>query len=648
MNKNLLKKAILIREFESLLLRLFDQGKLNGTVHTCIGQEYTPVVLLDSIKDGDKVFSHHRGHGHFLGSNNDPKGLLAELLGKKQGVSGGIGGSQHLIHKNFISNGIQGGLTASAVGYSFSRKLKETDNISFCFIGDGTLGQGLLYESLNIASMLKTPTLFILEDNKIAQSTPTSETIFGSIKDRIKGFGVEYIEFESVELFEHYDQIQGIINNIRDEKKPVFLRIHSNRLKSHSKGDDNRDPSLIEKLNELDPINQLEKKSSELFKELKDSAIRSLDDILKECEIMEDLDKVNEEVFLKVESTEFNISTEKDKQLRTNEKIYNALKTVLSVNESIFIGEDIQNFSPGTTKPYGGAFKVSRDLSDLFPNKVINFPISEQAIIGFGIGSALDQRISICEIMFGDFMTLCVDQVIQQASKIPSMFGTDIYLPLIIRTPMGGRRGYGPTHSQSLERLFLYHRNINVIAPHNLLDVEKFYNTIFERIEKPTIIIEDKISYTKFSPIELPKGYDIHHSNDRYPTTICKPGKLKPNCIIVLYGGMVDELAQILNKLIVNEIIPLLIIPTSLSHPNIQPIIDSLEITNNIIFVEEGSKHNGLSAAIVGKLAELKIEFNLCLRISNETIIPCSKKGERNLVPNSDLILEKILKTEIE
>ena len=100
----------------------------------------------------------------------------------------------------------------------------------------------------------------------------------------------------------------------------------------------------------------------------------------------------------------------------------------MSVNESIFIGEDIQNFSPGTTKPYGGAFKVSRDLSDLFPNKVINFPISEQAIIGFGIGSALDQRISICEIMFGDFMTLCVDQVIQQASKIPSMFGTDIYL----------------------------------------------------------------------------------------------------------------------------------------------------------------------------------------------------------------------------
>ena len=114
--------------------------------------------------------------------------------------------------------------------------------------------------------------------------------------------------------------------------------------------------------------------------------------------------------------------------------------------------------------------------------------------------------------------------------------------------------------------------------------LKRFYNTIFERIEKPTIIIEDKISYTKFSPIELPKGYDIHHSNDRYPTTICKPGKLKPNCIIVLYGGMVDELAQILNKLIVNEIIPLLIIPTSLSHPNIQPIIDSLEITNNIIF----------------------------------------------------------------
>ena len=83
MNKNLLKKAILIREFESLLLRLFDQGKLNGTVHTCIGQEYTPVVLLDSIKDGDKVFSHHRGHGHFLGSNNRSKRTTSRITRKK-------------------------------------------------------------------------------------------------------------------------------------------------------------------------------------------------------------------------------------------------------------------------------------------------------------------------------------------------------------------------------------------------------------------------------------------------------------------------------------------------------------------------------------------------------------------------------------
>lgn len=648
MNISLFKKAIFIREFESLLLRLFDLGRLNGTVHTCIGQEYTPTVILDKIKDGDKIFSHHRGHGHFLASKNDPKGLLAELLGKKTGVSGGIGGSQHLIHENFISNGIQGGLTAPAVGYSFSRKLKNYDNISFCFIGDGTLGQGLLYESLNIASMLRTPTLFILEDNKIAQSTPTSETIFGSIENRVKGFGVEYREFESIDLFDNYEIIQEIIGSIRSDKRPVFLHIHSSRLKSHSKGDDNRDPELIKELQEQDPINQLKINSPEIYGEIVNESTALLENILHECAKMEDLDGINEESFLSVINSDFTRATSTTPPERTNEKIYHALKEILSGDDTVFIGEDIRNFSPGTTKAYGGAFKVSRDLSDHYSERVINFPISEQAIVGFGIGSALDKRKAICEIMFGDFMTLCVDQILQQASKIPSMFGKEIDLPLVIRTPMGGRRGYGPTHSQSLERLFLFHKNIHVVAPNNLVDIKALYNRIISNVKRPTIIIEDKISYTKFSPLEAPKGYEIFHSNDEYPTTICKPKQLEPNCIIILYGGMVDEVLQIIDQLVINDIMPLLIIPTSLSHTNIKPIINSLKLTKNLLFIEEGSKHNGFSSAIIGKLSEMKIQFNLCKRISNENIIPCSKTAEREIVPNSDLILKEILKIELE
>ena len=120
------------------------------------------------------------------------------------------------------------------------------------------------------------------------------------------------------------------------------------------------------------------------------------------------------------------------------------------------IGEDIEDSQPETPIQYGGAFKVTKGLSSKFPDLVKNTSISEAGITGFGIGCALNKNFCIVEIMFGDFMTLCIDQIIQQASKIPMMYGVNIELPLIIRTPMGGRRGYGPTHSQNLEKLFCF------------------------------------------------------------------------------------------------------------------------------------------------------------------------------------------------
>ena len=118
-------------------------------------------------------------------------------------------------------------------------------------------------------------------------------------------------------------------------------------------------------------------------------------------------------------------------------------------NPSVFvIGEDIKD-------PYGGAFKVTKGLSSKFPDRVLTTPISESAIVGFGTGLAISGYRPIVEIMFGDFITLCVDQIVNGASKFKWMYGDNFDVPLVIRTPMGGNRGYGATHSQTLENLFL-------------------------------------------------------------------------------------------------------------------------------------------------------------------------------------------------
>jgi 2-oxoisovalerate dehydrogenase E1 component len=641
---DIFEKAFFIREFEELLLKLFNQGLLNGTVHTCVGQELTPVVICNELQKNDRIFSNHRGHGHFLASGVDPTRLLAELMGKSDGISGGIGGSQHLYSERFISNGIQGGLTPAAVGHSFVNKKKNNNGISVAFIGDGTLGEGVLYESLNLAAVLDVPTLFVLENNQYAQSTSIRETFSGNIQGRVEGFGIKFFSTNIWDINEMLETVSAAVKYTR-LGKPAFIEIVCYRLNPHSKGDDNRFAEEIIEYRKKDLLNDFKSANPAEYEAILANVSAELKTALSKCEVMAELESVDRFSYLYNNTTS---KKEPDKQVeiveaqRNNRLIYQGLKNILSKSDSVFIGEDIKNVSKHTEKPYGGAFKVSYDLSDLFPDKIINAPISEQAIVGFGIGAALNGYRAIVEIMFGDFLTLCVDQIIQQASKIPSMFSQHVQLPLIVRTPMGARRGYGPTHSQNIEKLFMFLPNINLVALNSFVDAEKIYTTIEQNIKNTTIVIEDKIGYTKFYPAKPINGYNFLHTTDLLPTVVLNPNFTKPNCIIVLYGGMLDEVTAILPRLIENEIFPYIICPTSLVPLNLNPLIEALTLTKNLVFIEEGTKYGGLSSEIIAYLIENGLDFKLKVRISNESIIPCAKKAEYDAVPNASKIFQII------
>jgi 2-oxoisovalerate dehydrogenase E1 component len=641
----IIKNSFFIREFEGLLLKLFNKGLLNGTVHTCVGQELIPVILSQFLNINDRIFSNHRGHGHYLAFNGDHISLLAELMGKLNGVSGGIGGSQHIYNNNFISNGIQGGLTPLAVGYSYVNKLKKINGISVTFIGDGTLGQGVLYEALNLSAVLDAPTLFILENNQYAQSTSFKETFSGSVEKRVEGFGIKYFTANIWDIDCLNDQIKNAVEFVRNGK-PAFIEISCYRLNSHSKGDDNRFDNEINEFAEKDLLNRFIIENKEQYCQFKNEIDNKLEIALKQCEVMVNLSEMEKFEYITDSSCEILALKDSDENQdkRQNHLIYCGLKDILEKGDSLFIGEDIKFITPFTGKPYGGAFKVSNDLSELFPNRVINSPISEQAIIGFGIGAALNGYNSIVEIMFGDFITLGIDQIIQQASKIPIMFGQSIKLPLIIRTPMGARRGYGPTHSQNIEKLFLFLPNINVIALNSFVNPQIVYGNIQKHLTTTAIVIEDKISYTKFFNIKKIVGYDFYKSQEIFPFIQLKPNFTKFDFTIILYGGMIDEIVTIIPELIENEIFPNIICPTSLVPLNIYPIKQALKENNKILFIEEGTKYGGFSSEVTSYLLENNIKFDLIGKISNESLIPCSKDAELNSVPNSKIILKEIIK----
>ena len=196
-NHRILKNLLRIRIIEQTFLDLFSKGLLNGTVHTCIGQELSAEAFAGSLKKADFVFSNHRCHGHFISYTQDWKSLILELLGKDKGVCGGIGSSQHLQKFNFFSNGIQGGIVPIAAGYALANKLKESNNIGVVYIGDGTLGEGVIYETLNFISKKEIPLIIVCENNLYAQSTPIESSLSGSIKLRAESFGIEFRESET-------------------------------------------------------------------------------------------------------------------------------------------------------------------------------------------------------------------------------------------------------------------------------------------------------------------------------------------------------------------------------------------------------------------------------------------------------------------
>jgi acetoin:2,6-dichlorophenolindophenol oxidoreductase subunit alpha len=242
---------VFIRRFEETLLELFAAGEISGTTHTCLGQEYIPVALAPSLRN-DFIVSHHRSHGHYLAHCDDAEGLLAEIMGREGAACRGVGGSQHLSGDGFLSTGVQGQGLPVAVGVALHFKRTGQDRIAVAYVGDGTWGEGAVYEALNMAQLWQVPLLVVVENNGIAQTTPVGMHMAGSIEGRAGAFGVNYQRIEVSEI----DQIRLIlaprIDQIRLAHAPLVAEFETVRLGPHSKGDDRRTDSELGLLRERD------------------------------------------------------------------------------------------------------------------------------------------------------------------------------------------------------------------------------------------------------------------------------------------------------------------------------------------------------------------------------------------------------------
>lgn len=253
----LYRRMFQIRSFEERVLQLFSEGKLFGTTHAYIGQESIAVGVLAHCGKDDIVFSNHRCHGHYLAYSDDVDGLLAEIMGRATGICGGIGGSQHIHAGNFYTNGVLGGIVPCATGMALAEKLKGSRARVVVFIGDGALGEGVIYESFNIAALWNVPILFVVENNHYAQSTPTQLEMAGEIASRPQAFTIHTLECQAGSVGDVYEAAATAWDYIDTHGKPCCLVFDTYRLCPHSKSDDFRPAEEIAAWRERDPLTAL-------------------------------------------------------------------------------------------------------------------------------------------------------------------------------------------------------------------------------------------------------------------------------------------------------------------------------------------------------------------------------------------------------
>ncbi len=330
------------------------------------------------------------------------------------------------------------------------------------------------------------------------------------------------------------------------------------------------------------------------------------------------------------------------KRLTYADDINNSLKTIMKENQNAYIiGEDLLD-------PYGGAFKITSGLSTAYPERVIATPISEPAIAGLAGGMALRGLLPIVEIMFGDFITLAADQIINHLTKYNGMYNGQVTCPVIIRTPMGGGRGYGPTHSQSLEKLFLGTPYLNIIAPSHFHSPGDLLDKIIKISENPTLFIENKLLYPQklFLQSNLSSKIFINNlQNDEFNdiVEVRNFNQGSPDILIISYGGTSRIIEVVLKEMAQEEVNVVAVFPSSINNFDVDLLDSIIKEVKNILIIEEGTEGFGWGAEVSAKLFEIFEHIKVFRIASFPSVIPSVKSIEEEFLPNVTKINKKIV-----
>jgi 2-oxoisovalerate dehydrogenase E1 component len=598
------RRMLVIRRFEERVAALYRDGEVPGFVHLSIGQEASAVGACRPLGPNDVITSTHRGHGHCLAKGLDPLGMFAELMGKDEGTNRGRGGSMHIADPTigiFGANGIVGAGLPIAAGAATAAQLRHDGSVAVAFFGDGAVAHGSFHEAINLAAVWHLPVIFFCENNGYAEFSPASAQHAASLERRAAGYGVDYVAVDGNDVVATAVAMSSAVEAARAGRGPVVVEAATYRRHGHYEGDPQRYRSTDE-VAEWEARDPLVVSARYLqSKGVADSVLASIDAM-----VGRELDAAvtaARKMTAPAVATLTNFVTRPRPEraqpdapsviaadapeFRTMDAIRSALEVELESDDRVFVaGIDV---AAG-----GNVFGLTRGLHDRFRDRVRDTPISESAIVGLGVGAAMAGMRPVVELMYLDFLGVCLDQLLNQAAKLPFMTGGAAQMALTVRTQFGAGRSSGSQHSQSLEALLAHIPGLSVVMPSTPADT---YGLLRAAIQdpNPVVFIENRLLYGLKGP-QPPTDYILPIGK----SAIVRAGS---DITIVSVSRMVHEAIAAAEAVDADGISVEVIDLRTVAPLDMVPILESVQKTSRLLIAHEAVVPFGIGAEIAATVA---------------------------------------------
>ena len=629
--KNMLKPRLV----EEKMLVLLRQGKISKWF-SGIGQEAISVGVTMALNSNEYILPMHRNLGVFTTREIPLSRLFAQWQGKASGFTKGRDRSFHFGTQDYKIIGMishLGPQLGVADGIALASKLKNKNEVTVVFTGEGGTSEGDFHEALNIASVWQLPVLFCVENNGYGLSTPTNEQYnCENIADRGIGYGMESHVIDGNNIIEVYTKMNNIAESVRQNPRPILIEFKTFRIRGHEEASGTKyvPNDLLDMWSKKDPITNFERflKENNILEEKQNSQLKA--DILSEinehldmanCEDEIVISETNElnDVFQNIDNKKVGINTD-FKEIRFIDAISEGLRQSMQRDENLVImGQDIAE--------YGGAFKITEGFVETFgKSRIRNTPICESAIIETAYGLSIAGIKSIVEMQFADFVSSGFNPVVNLLAKSYYRWGQNA--DVVIRMPCGGDVGAGPFHSQTNEAWFTKTPGLKVVYPAFPYDAKGLLaSSIID--PNPVLFFEHKGLYRNIRQ-EVPVDY---YTLPIGKATLLKTGR---DITIISYGAAVHWALKTLesNPEISADIIDL----RTLQPLDLETIFSSVKKTGKAIILQEDSLFGGIASDIAAEIMEQCFEYldAPVKRVASlDTPIPFLKTLENQYLPKN-------------